>query len=189
MKRRALLSVLLVAGCSQWMPVRDRAAYHLLEPLVPDRPLKAVSPALAVNRASLPGYLDAEPLITRHAGMLVASDLDLWAEPLDDGISRVVAANLSRITGSMNIQPVQRFAALDYTHVVELRIAQFENDGSGKMVLRGAWKLQPVSGQDAAEHSFRIAVPLLQDASAAKARVQAMNEALMQLAYGISMPE
>lgn len=189
MKHGPLLLILLGTGCCQLMPVKDRAVYHLLEPLAPDRPVKAVSPSLAVNRAALPSYLDGEPIITRQGGVLVASDLDLWAEPLDDGISRVVAANLSRLTGSMNIQPVQRFSGLDYTHVLELRIAQFENDESGKMVLRGAWKLQPVSGQHAAEHSFRIVVPLLPDASGAKLRVQAMSQALMRLAYGISMPE
>lgn len=188
MKTRALLLMLVGAGCSQLMPVKDKAVHHLLEPIAPDRSLKATSPAIAVNRASLPGYLDAEPLVTRRDGVLVTSDIDLWAEPLDDGISRVVAANLSRLTGSMNIQPVQRFTTLDYTHLLELRIAQFENDSASRMVLRGAWRLQPVTGADASEHAFRITVPLTADSTDVKSRVKAMNEALLRLAREIPMP-
>ena len=188
MKTRTLLLMLACAGCSQLMPVKDKAVHHLLEPLAPDRPLKAASPAIAVNRASLPGYLDAEPLVTRRDGVLVTSDIDLWAEPLDDGITRVIAVNLSRLTGSMNIQPVQRFTTLDYTHLLELRVSQFENDTTGQMLLRGAWRLQPVTGAEASEHAFRINVPMPPNSSDAKSRVKAMNEALLRLAREISMP-
>jgi uncharacterized lipoprotein YmbA len=120
--------------------------------------------------------------------VLVTSDIDLWAEPLDDGITRVIAVNLSRLTGSMNIQPVQRFTTLDYTHLLELRVSQFENDTAGQMLLRGAWRLQPVTGAEAAEHAFRITVPMPPDSSDAKNRVKAMNEALLRLAREISMP-
>ena len=188
MKTRALLFMLACAGCSQLMPVKDKAVHHLLEAVAPDRPLKAATPAIAVNRASLPSYLDAESLVIRRDGVLVTSDIDLWAEPLDDGISRVTAANLSRLTGSMNIQPVQRFTTLDYTHLLELRVSQYENDDTGKMVLRGAWRLQPVSGAGAAEHAFRITLPMPPDSSDAKSRVKAMNEALLRLARDIPMP-
>lgn len=188
MKTRALLFMLACAGCSQLMPVKDKAVHYLLAPLAPDRPLIAASPAIAVNRASLPSYLDAESLVVRRDGVLVTSDIDLWAEPLDDGITRVIAANLSRLTGSMNIQPVQRFTTLDYTHLLELRVSQFESDTSGKIVLRGTWRLQPVTGDEVAEHAFRINVPMPPDSSDAKSRVKAMNEALLRLAREISMP-
>lgn len=188
MKTRALLLMLVGAGCSQLMPVKDKAVHHLLEPLAPEKPLKAATPAIAVNRASLPAYLDSEQLVTRRDDLLVTSDIDLWAEPLDDSISRVVAANLRNLTGSMNIQPVQRFTTLDYTHLLELRVSQFENDSAGRMVLRGAWRLQPVTGADASEHAFRITVRLTADSTDVKSRVKAMNEALLRLAREIPMP-
>ena len=150
----------------------------------------ALMPAepLALDDASLPAYLDSEQLVTRRDDLLVTSDIDLWAEPFDDGISRVVAANLRNLTGSMNIQPVQRFTTLDYTHLLELRVSQFENDSAGRMVLRGAWRLQPVTGADASEHAFRIALPLTADSTDVKSRVKAMNEALLRLAREIPMP-
>jgi uncharacterized lipoprotein YmbA len=188
MKTRALLLLLACAGCSQLMPVKDKAVHYLLAPLATEKPLKATTPAIAVNRAALPGYLDTEQFVTRRDDLLVTSDIDLWAEPLDDGISRVVAANLRNLTGSMNIQPVQRFTTLDYSHLLELRVSQFENDSAGKMVLRGAWRMQPVTGADASEHAFRITVPLKSDATDVRSRVKAMNEALFRLAREIPMP-
>jgi hypothetical protein len=45
-----------------------------------------------------------------------------------------------------------------------------------------------VTGAEAAEHAFRITVPMPPDSSDAKNRVKAMNEALLRLAREISMP-
>lgn len=104
---------------------------------------------------------------------------------MDDGISRVIAANLSRLTGSINILPVQQFTTLDYTHLLELGILQFKNNTVGKMVLGGAWELQHVSGEKNAENAFHILVPLPENSSDSKSRVKAMNEALLCLAHEI----
>ena len=185
MKYRSLLWLLLASGCTQLMPVRDRAVHHLLSPIAPDRPMKANAPAIAVHRAALPAYLDTEQLVSRSENGLMVSDIDLWAESINDGISRVIAVNLSRLTGSINIQPVQRFTTLDYTHLLELRISQFENNGAGEMVLSGVWKLQHVSGEEYAKNAFHILVPLPQHSSDSKNHINAMNEALLRLAREI----
>ena len=179
------LATLLMTGCSLMMPVKDEAVHHLLEPVAADRPLNATKPAIAVSRAALPSFLDSEQLVTRVDGALVASDLDLWGEPLDLGISRVVAGNLSRLTRSANIMPVGRFVTLDYTDLLELRITQFQPDATNSMVLQGAWKLHPVSGENAESHYFRIATPLTPELPAGTARVNAMNRALLGLAKEI----
>lgn len=178
--------MLLLSGCSLLFPVRDKAVHHLLESVAPERSLTAAAPAIAVSRAALPSYLDCDQLVTRRDGVLVVSDLDLWAEPLEISIARVVAGNLSRLTGSMNIQPVERFTTLEYTHLLELRITQFEPDAKNSLMLQGSWKLQPVSGQEASDHSFRIAVPLASERADMKSRVIAMNQALLRLARDIA---
>ena len=72
---------------------------------MPDRTLALATPAMAINRPSIPSYLDRMQLVTRTEGKLVMSNLDLWAEPLDAAIARVMASNLSRLTNSTNIQP------------------------------------------------------------------------------------
>jgi uncharacterized lipoprotein YmbA len=177
---------LLLIGCSTFDPVRDSAVHHLLEPLVPDRTLNAETPAIGVKHPSIPSYLDRQQLVTRHEGNLVMSKIDLWGEPLDAGIARVVASNLSRLTGSMNVQSVQSSSTLDYTELLEMRLEQFEADASGKMVLQGTWKLQPVTGKETSSHFFRIVVPIPSGTPEMKDRVAAMNQALEQLSRDIA---
>lgn len=179
------LLLLTLTACSVLQPVKDTATQHLLEPLVPDRTLTAAHPAIAVGRPSLPGYLDSLQLVTRSKGQLMVSKHDLWGEPLDSGISRVIASNLSRLTGSMNIQPVESFTTLDYTTLLELKIAQFEPDASNQMVLQGTWKLQPVTGGETSTHYFRLLIPVPPDPTSLRARVTAMNQALEQLSRQI----
>ncbi len=158
----------------------------MLEPLVPDRDLTSSTPAIAINRPSLPGYLDRLQLVTRTGGELVLSDKDLWAESLSTAIARVITGNLSRLTGSMNIQPVENFITLDYTALLELRIARFEPDASNQMVLQGTWKLQPVAGKATRTRYFQITVPVPVTAAIMTGRVTAMNQALEQLARRIA---
>ncbi|CAN5841632.1 hypothetical protein BH11VER1_BH11VER1_37620 [soil metagenome] len=178
--------LLALTGCGALKPVKDLATQHLLDPLVSDRTLTAAGPAIAIGRPSLPGYLDRQQLVTRSGGGLMLSSLDVWAEPLDAAISRVTASNLSRLTGSMNIQPVESFTTLDYTTLLELRIAQFEPDAANQIILQGTWKLQPVTGKETSTHFFRFVVPMTSALPTMKDRVAAMNQALEQLARQVA---
>lgn len=187
MKHSALALLSLLTACSTFKPVKDSAIRHLLEPLVPDRVLTATAPAIAINRPSIPSYLDRMQLVTRKDGQLMTSQLDLWGESLDVGISRVLASNLSRLTGSMNIQPVDNFTTLDYTRLLEVKIAQFEPDTANQLILQGTWKLQPVTGKETSSHFFRFIVPIPTTALPMTARVSAMNQALERLSRQIGL--
>jgi uncharacterized lipoprotein YmbA len=113
------------------------------------------------------------------------SSVDLWGEPLDTGIARVTASNLSRLTGSTNIQPVENFVTLDYATLLELKIARFEPDDSNTMILEGTWKLQPVKGGETRSHFFRISTSIISTSPQMAARVNAMNQCLEHLARQI----
>ena len=152
------LLLLTLTACSVLQPVKDTAIQHVLEPLVPDRTLTAARPAIAVGRPSLPGYLDSMQLVTRANGTLKMSNHDLWGEPLDTGISRVIASNLSRLTGSMNIQPVESFTTLDYTTLLELKIAQFEPETPARHRQGNQQPLLP-SARPCASRSLRLDRP------------------------------
>jgi uncharacterized lipoprotein YmbA len=188
MKIHYLLSGLLLGltACGVLQPVKDLAVHHVLEPLVPDRDLTTATPAIAVNRPSLPSYLDRLQMVTRAGGELVLSDHDLWAESLGTAISRVTASNLSRLTRSMNIQPVENFVTLDYTTLLELKIARFDPDTSNQMILQGTWKLQPVTGKETRTRYFHIIVPVPATPDTMTGRVTAMNQALELLARQIA---
>lgn len=182
----AVLALMALTACSTFKPVKDSAIHHLLEPLVADRLLTAATPAIAINRPSIPSYLDRLQLVTRQDGQLMMSRLHLWAESLDVGISRVMASNLSRLTGSKNIQPVENFTTLDYTQLLELRITQFEPDTANQMILKGTWKLQPVTGRETSSHFFRFVVSIPIAEPPMSGRVTAMNQALEVLSRQIA---
>jgi uncharacterized lipoprotein YmbA len=187
MKHLLLIFPLLLTSCSLLMPVRDTATRHRLEPTVPERISKASRPSVAIARASLPASLDHEELVTRDAaGQLKVHDSHLWSESLDTGIARVVATNLRRLTGSRAILPVDDFIALEYSHLVEIRISQFDPDAAGNLIFRCSWKAQPVTGGDVRSQSFSTVVPIPPTKAPMTGRITAMNEALEQLARVIA---
>ncbi len=185
----ALTFPLLCLSCGVLKPVKDTSVSHLLDPLVPDRGISGASPAIAIARPSLPSYLDRQQLVSRNGpDQLQMNSYHLWAEPLDAGISRVTAANLGRLANSLNIQPVENFVTLDYQTLLEIRVARFEPDQSGHLVIECTWKLQPVAGHVAASHSFHTRIPIVpaDTATDLSGRLAAMNEALARLARDIA---
>ena len=185
----ALTVPLLLASCGALTPVKDTSVNHLLDPAISNRNITGASPAIAITRPSLPSYLDRQQLVSRSGnGQLQMNSYHLWAEPLDAAISRVTAVNLSRLTNSLNIQPVENFITLDYQSLLEIRVSRFEPDASGQLVLECTWKLQPVAGHLTNSRSFVTAVPIVpaDTATDLSGRVSAMNEALARLAREIA---
>lgn len=177
---------LLCAACSVLGPLADDPVRHLLESPLPDRTPTAAKPAVAIARPSLPPYLDRSELITREPdGRVRLHEDHLWAEPLDASISRVLADNLRRLTGSTNIQPSGNFITPDYSALIEIRIERFDPAPDGSLLLQCTWKIQPVGGGDSSPKAFRTTVPLDTPADPLPARVRAMNEAIARLARTI----
>jgi len=190
MKSILLPATLLLVSCGVLEPVKDTSENHLLDPAVPERTVTGSRPAVAIARPSLPGYLARQQLVSRtDDGQVMMNRNHLWAEPLDTGISRVMAANLGRLKNSLNIQPVETFVTMDYDSLLEIRISRFEPDATGALVLECTWKIQPVTGRVADTRSFRTVVgdggPFAATGPQG-ARVAAMNEALARLAREVA---
>lgn len=180
---------LLIASCSVLKPVKDTSVNHLLDPIIPDHPISGSTPAIAITHPSLPSYLDRQQLVNRSGnGQLQMNSYHVWAEPLDSAISRVTAINLSRLTNSLNVQPVENFITLDYQTVLEIRVSRFEPDTSNNVILNCTWKLQPVAGPLASTHQFStsVSIAVSDTATDLSGRVAAMNEALARLAREIA---
>lgn len=188
----AAAALLACSACSVLAPVEDRSMSHILEAAAPARTVTGNSPVIAIARPSLPGYLDRQQLVTRdRSGTVVMNPNHLWAEPFDTGIARATAENLGRIRNSQNIQPVEAFITLDYSHVLELRISRFEADAASRtVILDCAWRLQPVNGRVAPFRPFRTEVPIAGESFTATGpqldRVAAMNRALAELSAAIA---
>ena len=179
---------LLLASCSVTQPVQDQVTRHLLQPVFAEVQQNRRQPRVAVARPVLPGYLDAMSMVTRSAsGQIRSHRQDLWAEPLDVNMSRVLASNLRRLTRSPHVQTVESFVTADYDRLLEIRVHQFDPDPIGRLVLECDWRLQPLEGGDVATRQFRTEVPMAGGSAASmSAQVIAMNEALGRLAASIA---
>lgn len=186
MKTFLLILPLFLSACTVFEAIDDKPARHLLEATVPARTPTASAPAVAIANPALPPYLERSELVTRTGdGRLEIHEKDLWSEPLDSAIARVVADNLRRLTRSTNVQPASSFITRDYTHLVEIRFERFDPEPDGSLLLECTWKLQPLAGGDASPKSFRTTVPLPPTADRS-ARIVAMNEALARLSRVIA---
>lgn len=182
-----LILMLLIAGCSLGRPVVDESVNHLLDPTVPERTPDLAQPAIAIAVPSLPPYLDRKELVTRGTdGQLAVHDNQLWSEPLDASIARIVAENLRRLTGSTNIQPARNFVSRDYSALVEMRIDRFDPSSDGQLLLECTWKLQPTDDSLTTPEAFQTSVPIAQGSTPMAGRVAAMNEALARLSRKIA---
>ncbi len=186
-----LLVTLLLPACSFIQPVEDDPVRHILESTVSGRTPLGANPAVAVANPSLPPYLERVELVTRTGdGRVKIHEDDLWSEPLDAGITRVVADNMRKLTGSTNVQPSKNFIGRDYSELVEIRIDRFDPLPGGNLLLECTWKVQPIGGGDASPRAFRTEVPVAPTADDAinpmSGRIVAMNEALERLSRKIA---
>jgi uncharacterized lipoprotein YmbA len=193
MKRYLMTLIPIFLGsCTLLKPVADDPVRHLLESSISAKSSTSARPALAIAHPSLPPYLERVELVTRTGdGTLKIHESDLWSEPLDAGITRVVADNLRRLTGSTNIQPSGNFITRDYSALVEIRIERFDPLPDGSLVLECTWKVQPIGGGDAGPRTFQTTVPVVEKPSkpintGMNGRIVAMNEALARLSRRIA---
>ncbi|MCB1688712.1 MAG: membrane integrity-associated transporter subunit PqiC [Halioglobus sp.] len=98
----ALTLVLLLAGCGTSPPNN----YYLLS-AHEFSGAGGETPSVGVGPIEIPAYLDRNSMVYNRAGnSLQVATLDLWAEPLVNGVERVMVLNLA---GLLNTQDVQSF--------------------------------------------------------------------------------
>jgi len=97
-----LLASLLLAGCGT-SPANNYYLSSAHEFPAPG----GESPAVGVGPIEVPEYLSREGIIYQRAGnTLELASLDLWAEPLSDGVQRVLVLNLA---GALDTQDIRFF--------------------------------------------------------------------------------
>jgi uncharacterized lipoprotein YmbA len=105
MRPLVFLSVLVLAACARSAPTN----YYLLESSA--EPVQADSlPAktLRIARVAVPEYLNRGGIVSRVDGQtrLVIAQFNVWAEPLDQGVRRIVREELARrlFDSGVNVQ-------------------------------------------------------------------------------------
>lgn len=132
--------LLAVSACGSSPPVR----YYSLEAL--DARYGGVSEVmsgLGVGPLRMPDYLSRSRIVTRRGNAeLLVDDFNRWAEPVDDEVHRIVAANLDGLLDDMVVVafPFNHYARLDGQVVG--RVDRFDTDQDGRVVLLVQWGIR-----------------------------------------------
>ncbi|PLW70022.1 PqiC family protein [Pseudohalioglobus lutimaris] len=130
----ALLLLPLLAACG----TTPSSQHYLLT--APEAPLpQGMTPSIGVGPITVPEYLNRDSLVKRiDSNSLAISSTERWAEPLEDGILRVVALNLAGLLQTENVRlyPWHPKRAPDYG--VKLRLVEMDSNAE-RVVLVAEW--------------------------------------------------
>lgn len=179
------LAGLLLTACGTTPPSR----YYVLNGAVPGPSTEQTvghqtqaAKALNIGLAgiALPGYLDQNRLVRRTgSNTLSVEQFDRWTEPLDEGVQRVLAANLADLLDA-RVHPLPWPRGMTQDYQVITQVAQFDADEQGSVILAGTWSLREGrDGTSPERHVYRVEVPSYGEDNAAVAA--AMSAALQKL--------
>jgi uncharacterized protein len=147
-----LLSVALCAGfagCSFLKPAKFTARHFVLTPMPATAPLSTASGsiALGIGQVKLPAYLFNTSLAVRKGtNEIEYLQSAIWAERLDTGFQRVLAANLATALLSDRIY-LSAWRKDDVCAEVHVAIEQFDVDANGRGVLVARWRILSAGGE------------------------------------------
>ncbi|MDR3320682.1 MAG: PqiC family protein [Desulfovibrio sp.] len=132
--------LLQLAGCARSMPTE----YYLLESSA--KPVQTDSlpeKTLRVARVAVPEYLDRSGIVSRIDGQsrLVVAQFHIWAEPLSQGVRRVVREALAPLLFASGIN-VQRTEDGGGDLVLFLDVERFDGAIGGKARTELRWTLK-----------------------------------------------
>ena len=154
--KRFLPNLLLVAftlatvpwcGCLNLKPARQTARYFVLSPITtaPTSTPETKLPVVGVGLVKIPDYLFKNTMAVRKSTNEVSYLLmDIWAERLNLGIQRVLAANLSALVPA-EIR-LSDWRSTDVTVGVHVAIEQFDVSNRGEGVLVAWWRVVSPGG-------------------------------------------
>jgi uncharacterized lipoprotein YmbA len=156
MTRTRRLAVLAVAGLAAALPAcvslkrTPEARFFALRTLAEAPAAEVVShPALVgLLPVVLPGYLERPQLATWVGpGELRIDEFLRWAEPLDAGLARTLAANLEVLLPQSRVIRSPWPAAAPVRCRVRVELQRFGPQATGQVVLEGRFALLPRDGE------------------------------------------
>jgi uncharacterized lipoprotein YmbA len=139
-----------LSGCSFLKPAKPTARYFFLTPLAATGPGLGAPNNLAVGlgQVKLPAYLFETSLAVRKGtNEIEYLPSSLWAERLDTGFQRVLAANLSIVSPTEQVR-LSAWQRDDVAAEVRVIIEQFDVDVRGRGVLVAGWRILSPGGEE-----------------------------------------
>jgi uncharacterized lipoprotein YmbA len=95
-----------------------------------------------VDAVLIPGYLDRHEIVTRISeNQIHLADLNQWGEPLRDGLTNILAVNLSRLLPPKDfaVFPFKSPSPVDYQ--VSVEIIRMDGSLNGDVHLAAQWSI------------------------------------------------
>jgi uncharacterized protein len=184
--RRILAAALLlmVAACSQSAPTEF---YTLSGMQVPPGGSSAPKTAVGVGPVILPDYLDRPQIVTRASGnRVMLANFHSWVEPVDGMFTRVLVGNLSSLLATDNVVAVPQRRPLPLDYQVEVDVARFDADVSGRAVLDARWRVFGKDGDTLIGEGRSTIVEPVDEPGSYEAIVAAMSKALARMSSAIA---
>jgi uncharacterized protein len=135
-----------LTGCSFLKPAKSTARYYVLTPVAATQSGSG-SLAVGLGQVKLPAYLFNTLLAVRQGTNEVGYlDSAIWAERLDAGFQRVLAANLAIILPTEQIR-LSAWQRADVAAEVYVTVEQFDVNASGQGVLIARWRILSPGGE------------------------------------------
>ena len=141
-------STLCVSSCSTGPPTRLYVLTSLTRVESVPQAMGRRDVAIGVGPVELPQYVNRLQIVTGHnSPELYSADVAQWAEPLQDGFTRVLAENLSLLlaTDRVVIFPWKSFVP-EYQVVIE--VTHFLGQTGGEVSLVALWSILRKNGKD-----------------------------------------
>ena len=147
------LCLAALAGCGRSTPTN----YYLLESGMPPLTADDLPPAtLRVAMVEVPSYLNRNNIVSRVAGetRLILAEFHLWAEPVSNGVRRVVEETLTPplLEAGVTVLPTGTANGGDY--VLLLDVQRLDGNFNEKAVLESRWTLLDKKDAPLAEGIF-----------------------------------
>jgi len=140
------------------------------------------TPAIGVGPIEVPEYLMRQNLVYNHdENTLHVFSVDLWGEPLVDGVQRVMALNLSGLLKTQNMRffPWNPQRAPDYA--VKVNLLQLDANKDEAM-MKAEWLVyRPTNGEAVTRRISQLKTPLPSGASEPEQVAEAYSKLLLQL--------
>jgi uncharacterized protein len=142
--------------------------------------------SIGIGPLELPEYLDRPQMVTRSKGNSVkVHEFERWAEPLVEGVSRVVSDNLADLLLSEQIAIHPWHSPLKVDYRLSLTFTRFEGAADGSISLAGRWVFYNTE-----KNKVILRQPFKLSRTAASQRVEALvdgqNQLLAELCEGIA---
>jgi uncharacterized lipoprotein YmbA len=139
-----------LTGCFGFLkPAPSTARHFLLTPMAATNPSTSSigTLPLGMGQVKIPAYLlDTSLAVRKGTNEISYLPSVLWAERLDVGLPRVLAANLGSL---LRCDPVRLSAwrSDDVAAEVYVRIEQFDVDATGRCLLVASWRILAPGGE------------------------------------------